>query len=37
MAIMEEYARPRGGYFDYQVKCGEGYVMDADGNYQKLS
>ncbi|MBR7041249.1 MAG: histidine phosphatase family protein [Clostridia bacterium] len=37
MAIMEEYARPRGGYFDFQVKCGEGYVMDSDGNYQKLS
>lgn len=36
MAIMEEYARPHGGYFDFQVKCGEGYTMDVNGNYHRL-
>ncbi len=35
MAIMEKYARPHGGYFDFQVKCGEGYIMEMNGNYTK--
>ena len=36
MAVMEKYARPRGGYFDFQVKCGEGYMMGTDGRYERL-
>ena len=31
MAIMEEYARPRRSYFDFQVKCGEGFVLEPNG------
>ena len=33
MAIMETCARPRGGYFDFQIKCGEGFVLNKDGSY----
>ena len=36
MAIMEEYARPKGGYFDFQVKCGEGFALGPDGSYVKI-
>ncbi len=36
MAIMEAYARPRGRYFDFQLRCGEGYALSEDGSYQKL-
>lgn len=36
MAIMEKYGHPRGGYFDFQVKNGEGYVLSDNGMYQKL-
>lgn len=36
MAIMERYARPRGNYFDFQVRGGEGYVLLDDGAYEKL-
>ena len=32
MAIMEKYARPQKGYFDYQVKNGHGYILKDDGS-----
>ena len=34
MAIMEKYARPSGGYYDFQVKNGAGYVLFSDGSYE---
>ena len=37
MAIMEKYARPQGSYFDFQVKNGEGYVLEKSGAYRKIS
>lgn len=36
MAIMEKYARPAGGYYDFQVKNAAGYVLCADGSYETL-
>ena len=36
MAIMERFARPAGGYYDFQVKNGEGYILNPDGTYEKL-
>lgn len=36
MAIMEAFAVPRGSYFDFQVKNGEGYVLFDDGRYERL-
>lgn len=36
MAIMEAYARPRGGYYDFQVKNGRGYILYEDGTYRAL-
>jgi len=36
MAIMESYAEPRSSYYDFQVKNGEGYVVNEDGSYIKL-
>ena len=33
MAIMEKYARPAGNYYDFQVRNGEGFLLDADGTY----
>ena len=36
MAIMEQYARPEGSYYEFQVKNGEGYVLSPDGSYRKL-
>ena len=36
MAIMERVAFPRGRYFDYQVKPGEGFLLNPGGTYQKL-
>ena len=36
MAIMEHFARPKGGYFDFQVKNGQGYILHEDGSYAKL-
>lgn len=33
MAIMEKYAHPRMGYFDFQVKNGHGYILNGDGGY----
>jgi len=37
MAIMEACAVPKGNYFDFQVKNGEGYVLYEDGTYEKMS
>ena len=37
MAIMEKYACPHGRYFDFQLKNADGYLLDADGSYQKLT
>lgn len=37
MAIMEACARPRGRYYDFQLRCGEGYALSEDGSYQKLN
>jgi len=36
MAIMERYAMPKGDYYDFQVKNGEGYWLYPDGRYEKL-
>lgn len=36
MALMERYARPRGAYFDFQVRCGEGYALEDSGAYTRL-
>ena len=30
MAIMEKYAHPRGNYYDFQVKNGEGFLLSKD-------
>ena len=36
MAIMERIALPKGGYYDYQVSNGEGFVLNPDGTYETL-
>lgn len=36
MSIMERIARPAGTYYDFQVRNGEGYAVQADGTYQRL-
>jgi len=36
MAIMERYAKPKGAYYDFQVKNGMGYVLSADCSYETL-
>ena len=36
MAIMERYALPKGGYYDYQVGNGEGFVLSPDGTHERL-
>jgi len=36
MAIMEKNARPQAGYFDFQVSCGAGYILEEDGTYRAL-
>ena len=33
MAVMEQYARPKGSYFDFQVKNAKGYLLHADGSF----
>ena len=37
MAIMEKFAVPEGGYFDFQVGNGEGFVMEEDGRYTRIA
>ncbi len=36
MAIMAAFAKPERSYFDYQPKCGEGYVLYPDGSWLRL-
>ena len=36
MAIMERYAVPKGSYYDFQVKNGDGYALFDNGGYRKL-
>ena len=36
MAIMESFAQPAGSYFDFQVKNGEGFILEPDGTYASL-
>lgn len=36
MAIMEAYAHPKGGYFDFQVPNGHGFMLEDHGQYVKL-
>lgn len=36
MALMEAYASPKGVYFDFQIKCGEGFELREDGTYARL-
>ena len=36
MAIMEAMAWPEGSYYDFQVKNGEGFILNADGAYERL-
>lgn len=36
MAVMEAMACPKGEYYDFQVKNGEGYILNEDGSYHKL-
>lgn len=36
MAIMSVYARPKRDYFSYQVKNGEGFLLDLDGAWTRL-
>ena len=36
MAIMEQYAKPKGGYYDFQVKNGKGYILKEDSSYTEL-
>ncbi|MBE5782307.1 MAG: histidine phosphatase family protein [Clostridiales bacterium] len=36
MAIMEAYARPKGGYYDFQVKNGDGFILEPSGAYRPL-
>lgn len=37
MAIMEKFAVPEGGYFDFQVGNGEGFVMEENGAYRQIA
>lgn len=37
MAIMAHCARPQGDYYDFQVKNGEGFLLNEDGTYRKLT
>ena len=36
MAVMEQYANPKGSYYDFQVKNGEGYILCSDGIYERI-
>ena len=37
MAIMEKFAVPVGGYFDFQAGNGEGFVMEENGTYRRIA
>lgn len=36
MAVMERFARPKGSYFDFQVRNGCGFLLHEDGTYESL-
>ena len=36
MAIMEQFAVPKGSYYDFQAANGDGYVLHEDGSYEAL-
>ena len=36
MAIMERFAWPAGGYYDFQARNGGGYLLHEDGSYQSI-
>ena len=36
MAIMEQYAEPKADYYHFQVKNGEGFILNEDVSYQLL-
>lgn len=36
MSIMERFARPKGDYYDFQIKNGKGYILNEDGSYEVL-
>ena len=36
MAIMEKYASPKGSYYDFQVKNGNGFLLSDDGTYDEI-
>ena len=36
MAIMEAYAQPHAGYYDFQVKNGQGYILEENGTYGQI-
>ena len=36
MAVMEQYADPKGSYYDFQVKNGEGYILEEDSSYTEI-
>ena len=36
MAVMEQYANPKGSYYDFQVKNGEGYILEEDSSYTEI-
>ncbi len=37
MSIMEACASPRGKYFDFQLKCAEGFILRKGGSYFRIS
>ena len=36
MAVMEQYAKHKGSYYDFQVKNGEGYILEEDSSYTEI-
>lgn len=36
MAIMEAHAKPEGSYYDFQLRCAEGYVLETDGSHTRI-
>ena len=36
MAIMERYAKPKGNYYDFQARNGNGYILSEDSRYTVL-
>ena len=36
MSIMEAFAQPPAGYYDYQIKNGCGYILCEDGGYTRI-